>query len=59
MDEEQKDMYQRVVRLRFQAQLFKTSEFYQKGLQMFVQSTVIKYPRVWQSLFYLLRVPRE
>lgn len=47
MDEEQKDMYQRLVRLRFQAQQIKNMEFFQKGLHVFNQSTVIKYPRVW------------
>lgn len=59
MDEEQKDMYQKALRYRYQAQQFKTAEFFKQGFNIFRESTVIKYQRVWQSLFYLLGVPRE
>lgn len=59
MDDEQKDFYQRLLRLRFQAQQFRNTDFFKQGFHIFAQSTVIKFPRVWQSLFYLLRIRRE
>lgn len=58
MDDEQKDMYQKVLRLRFQAQQFVSNDFFKQGFYIFSQSTVIKFPRLWQSLFYLLSVKK-
>lgn len=46
MDDEQRDMYQRALRLKYQAQGLK-SDFFKQGFSAFAQSTVIKYPRVW------------
>lgn len=59
MDDEQKDMYQRALRLRHQAQQSKQVSVFKQGFQLFSEFTVIKYPRVWQSLFYLLGYERE
>jgi hypothetical protein len=59
MDEEQKDMYHKAMRLKIQAQQFKTCEYFKAGFKIFRESTVIKYVRVWQSLFYLLGTPRD
>lgn len=58
MDEEQKELFQRALKLKFQAQGLK-SDFFKQGFNLFAQSTVIKYPRVFQSLFYLLKAKRE
>jgi len=57
MEDEQKDMYQRALRLKYQAQGLK-ADFFKQGFSAFGQSTVIKYPRVWQCLFYLLQAKR-
>lgn len=59
MDEEQKDFYQKTLRLRYQAQQFKNIDQLKHGIQLFLDFTVIKFPRVWQSLFYLLKINRE
>jgi hypothetical protein len=59
MDDEQKDMYQKALRLRLQAQQFLSNDFFKQGFYIFAQSTVIKFPRIWQSLFYLLALDKE
>ena len=35
-----------------------SNDFFKQGFYIFAQSTVIKFPRLWQSLFYLLAVPK-
>ena len=59
MDEEERDFYQRNLRLKFIATHFFENEYFKKFFQLFVQFTVIKYPRIWQSLFYLIGCERE
>lgn len=59
LDEEQKEFYRISLKLKFDALLFKNNEFLQKALSNFFNFTVIKYPRIWQSLFYILKIPRE
>jgi hypothetical protein len=39
--------------------LLKNNEFLQKAIGTLHESTVIKYGRIWQSLFYLLKINRE
>lgn len=56
MDEEQKEFFKMSIKLKFEAQLFKNNEFLQKAIANFSGFTVIKYPRIWQSLFYLLKI---
>ena len=59
MDDEKKDFYAKGMKLKFQALLFKNNEFLQSALATINANTVIKYPRIWQSLFYLLKINRE
>lgn len=59
MDEEQKEFFKLSIKLKFDAQIFKNNEFVQKALSNFYNFTVIKYPRIWQTLFYILKIPRE
>jgi hypothetical protein len=59
MDDEQKDFYAKGMKLKFQAMLFKNNEFLQKAIGTLNENTVIKYPRIWQSLFYILKIQRE
>ena len=59
MDDEQKDFYAKSMKLKYQALLFKNDEFLQKAISFIHSSTVIKYSRIWQSLFYILKINRE
>ena len=59
MDDEQKDFYHRSMKLKYQATLFKNNEFLQKAIKNMHETTVIKFRRVWQSLFYILKINRE
>jgi hypothetical protein len=43
----------------FTANLFKERDDWQERLMTFKQFKVIKYPRIFQSLFYLLKYRRE
>lgn len=59
MDEEQKDLIMRQIRLSFIARLFKEREDWNRNLMVLRDFNVIKMPRVIQTLFYLLSYKRE
>jgi len=58
-DDESKNMYGNLQRILFTAKLFKDKEEWKKGLLNLAKSTVIRLPRLWQSIFYLLGYERE
>ena len=36
-----------------------TNDIFKQSFKIFREFTVIKYPRIWQSLFYLLKTTKE
>jgi len=58
-DDESKNMYGNLQRILFTAKLFKDKDEWKSGLLNFAKCTVIRLPRLWQSLFYLLGYTRE
>lgn len=58
-DEESKELYSRLMRLLFTAALFKDRKEWKKGLLALAEITVLKNPRIMQSIFYLLGYKRE
>jgi hypothetical protein len=52
-------MYGNLQRILFTAKLFKDKEEWKKGLLNLAKSTVIRLPRLWQSIFYILGYERE
>lgn len=49
----------RGLRIQFLARLFRDKQDWKKGLLSLAQATVLKHPRVLQSVFYLLQFKRE
>lgn len=58
-DEESKELYNRLMRLLFTAALFKDRKEWKSGLLALAEITVLKNPRIMQSIFYLLGYKRE
>lgn len=58
-DEESKELYNRLMRLTFTAALFKERKEWKNGLLDLASTTVLKNPRLMQSIFYLLGYERE
>ena len=58
-DDESKNMYGNLQRIIFTSKLFKEKEEWKKGLLNLAKCTVIRLPRLWQSLFYLLGYTRD
>jgi hypothetical protein len=53
-DEDQKELFVKAQRITFLGKLFKDKEDWKKGLLSLSKATVLKMPRVLQSVFYLL-----
>jgi hypothetical protein len=53
-DDDQKELFVKGLRIQFLARLFKDKEDWKKGLLSLSKATVLKQPRVLQSVFYLL-----
>ena len=58
-DDESKNMYGNLQRIIFTSKLFKDKEEWKKGLLNLAKCTVIRLPRLWQSIFYILGYTRE
>ena len=59
VDDESKDITSRAARIQFLSTLFKEREDWRKNLLSLQSATVIKMPRLLQSVFYLLQYKRE
>ena len=58
-DDESKNMYRNLQRIIFTAKLFKDKQEWKRDLLNISKCTVIRLPRLWQSLFYLLGYTRD
>lgn len=58
-DDDQKELFIKGLRIQFLARLFRDKEDWKKGLLSLAKATVLKHPRVLQSVFYLLQFKRE
>ena len=58
-DEDQKELFIKGLRIQFLAKLFKEREEWRKNLLSLANATVLKMPRVLQSVYYLLQFKRE
>jgi hypothetical protein len=52
-------MYGNLQRIIFTSKLFKDKDEWKRGLLHLAKCTVIRLPRLWQSIFYLLGYTRE
>lgn len=59
VDDEIKDIYMRDTRIHFIAKMFKEKEEWTKSLFKLKKFKVLKMPRVFQSIMYLLEYERE
>jgi hypothetical protein len=59
LDDEYKELYHKNVRLNFIAKLFTTKEEWKTSLMAIKEFTVLKFPRVVQSIMYFLKFERE
>lgn len=58
-DEESKELYSRLMRITFTAKMFAERNEWRNGLLSLAHTTVLKSPRMMQSVFYLLGYTRE
>ena len=58
-DEDSKELFIRSLRLQFTAKIFREKEDWKKNLLGLRETTVLKMPRILQSVFYLLQYKRE
>ena len=58
-DEDSKELYNRLMRLTFTSSLFKERKEWKSGLLALSTTTVLKNPRIMQTIFYLLGYTRE
>ena len=59
MDEESKELYSKLMHLTFTATLFNERSEWRNGLLALADTTVLKHPRLLQSVFFLLGYSRE
>ena len=58
-DEDSKELYNRLMRLTFTSSLFKERKEWKSGLLALSTTTVLKNPRIMQTIFYLLGYTRD
>lgn len=54
-DDESKEIYTNYLRIKYLSHLFKDNETWRKNILALRETTVLKMPRLFQSIFYLLQ----